>query len=140
MRSAAMARLDSLLPLTLDAVSFAAGGRTILADVDLVLERGSRTVIVGPNGAGKSVLMRLCHGLLQPTSGTIRWHDPEHPGEPRRQAMVFQRPVMLRRSVLANLAVRARHSSVSAWPTSPTGRHGCSRAASSSGSRSRAPG
>jgi tungstate transport system ATP-binding protein len=60
-------------------------------------------VIVGPNGAGKSVLLRLCHGLLQPTSGTIAWNAPEIPGEARRQAMVFQRPVLLRRSALANI-------------------------------------
>ena len=96
-------RETPLLPLVLERVRFAAGGRAILADIDLVIEAGPRTVILGPNGAGKSVLMRICHGLLAPTSGTVRWAHPERPGEPRRQAMVFQRPVMLRRSVLGNL-------------------------------------
>jgi tungstate transport system ATP-binding protein len=85
-------------------VVFTVGGRRIIDDVSLALEAGSRTVIIGPNGAGKSVLLRLCHGLLQPTSGTITWSAPELPGEPRRQAMVFQRPVLLRRSALANIA------------------------------------
>jgi tungstate transport system ATP-binding protein len=47
--------------------------------------------------------MRLCHGLLAPTSGRIAWATAERPGERRRQAMVFQRPVMLRRSALANV-------------------------------------
>jgi tungstate transport system ATP-binding protein len=93
----------SLLPLALERVSFVAGGRTIVDAVGLRLDAGTRTVIIGPNGAGKSVLLRLCHGLLRPTSGTVRWNAPEQPGEPRRQAMVFQRPMMLRRSVLANL-------------------------------------
>jgi tungstate transport system ATP-binding protein len=93
----------SILPLRLDVVSFAAGGRTIVDRVSLVLEAGPRTIILGPNGAGKSVLMRLCHGLLAPTSGRIEWASPERPGERRRQAMVFQRPVMLRRSALANI-------------------------------------
>jgi tungstate transport system ATP-binding protein len=60
-------------------------------------------VILGPNGAGKSVLLRLCHGLLQPTAGVVRWNSPEVPGGPRRHAMVFQRPVMLRRSALGNM-------------------------------------
>jgi tungstate transport system ATP-binding protein len=92
-----------LLPLWLEGVVFAVGGRRIINDVWLALEAGSRTVIIGPNGAGKSVLLRLCHGLLQPTSGTITWNAPELPGELRRQAMVFQRPVLLRRSVLANI-------------------------------------
>jgi tungstate transport system ATP-binding protein len=94
----------SLLPLRLDSVVFSVGGRRIVDDVSFTLESGPRTVIVGPNGAGKSVLLRLCHGLLRPTSGTIAWNTPELHGEPRRQAMVFQRPVLLRRSALANVA------------------------------------
>jgi tungstate transport system ATP-binding protein len=94
----------SLFPLQLDEVVFEAGGRRIVDGVSLTLEAGMRTVIIGPNGAGKSVLLRLCHGLLPPTSGRITWNTPELPGEARRQAMVFQRPVLLRRSALANLS------------------------------------
>jgi tungstate transport system ATP-binding protein len=93
----------SLLPLRLDAVVFEAGGRRIVDGVSLTLEAGVRTVMIGSNGAGKSVLLRLCHGLLPATSGRITWNAPELPGEARRQAMVFQRPVLLRRSALANL-------------------------------------
>jgi tungstate transport system ATP-binding protein len=92
-----------LLPLRLDEIVFEAGGRRIVDGVSLTLEAGVRTVIIGANGAGKSVLLRLCHGLLEPSSGKIIWSTPELPGEARRQAMVFQRPVLLRRSVLANL-------------------------------------
>ena len=94
----------SLLPLALDRVVFAVGDRRIIDGVSLRLEAGPRTVIVGPNGAGKSVLLRLCHGLLNPTSGTIRWASLESPAGPRRQAMVFQRPVLLRRTAVANVA------------------------------------
>jgi tungstate transport system ATP-binding protein len=93
----------SLLPLRLEDVVFAVAGRRIVDGVSLTLEAGLRTVIVGPNGAGKSVLLRLCHGLLQPTSGKIAWNAPEISGAPRRQAMVFQRPLLLRRSALANI-------------------------------------
>ena len=92
-----------LLPLTLDDVSFVAGGRAILDRINLALEPGVRSVILGANGAGKSVLLRICHGLIAPTSGRVRWNAPETPGVPRRQAMVFQRPVMFRRSALGNL-------------------------------------
>jgi tungstate transport system ATP-binding protein len=101
-----------MLPLVLEGIGFAAGGRDILSGVDLVLEAGPRTVILGPNGAGKSVLMRICHGLLAPTAGRVLWSHPERPGEPRRQAMVFQRPVLLRRSVLANLTFALAVASV----------------------------
>jgi tungstate transport system ATP-binding protein len=92
--------MSSILPLVLRDVSFAAGGRTIIDRVSLELAQGPRTVILGANGAGKSVLMRLMHGLLVPSVGTISWNSAD-PG--RRQAMVFQRPVMLRRSALANV-------------------------------------
>jgi tungstate transport system ATP-binding protein len=102
--TSAMRAPRSLLPLRLEDLVFAVAGRRIIDGVSLTLDAGSRTVIIGPNGAGKSVLLRLCHGLLQPTSGTVVWNVPELPGEPRRQAMVFQRPVLLRRSALGNVA------------------------------------
>lgn len=92
-----------LLPLRLDNVTFSAGTREIVRGISATIAAGSRTMIVGPNGAGKSVLLRLCHGLLEPTSGAVVWNGPEIPGAPRRQAMVFQRPVMLRRSALGNV-------------------------------------
>jgi tungstate transport system ATP-binding protein len=81
-------------------VSFAAGGRTIIDRVSLDIEAGPSTIILGANGAGKSVLMRLMHGLLRPIAGSVDWHAE---GARRQQAMVFQRPVMLRRSALANV-------------------------------------
>lgn len=90
-----------MLPLMLDRVSFEVNGKTIIDRVSVDIGAGPRTVILGPNGAGKSVLMRLCHGLLTPTSGSIIWRGAG--GGSRRQAMVFQRPVMLRRSALANV-------------------------------------
>jgi tungstate transport system ATP-binding protein len=94
----------AILPLRLRDVSFAAGGRTIIEGVSLEIEAGPSTIILGANGAGKSVLMRLMHGLLDPTAGRVEWHALEHAGAPRKQAMVFQRPVMLRRSAQANVA------------------------------------
>jgi len=94
----------SLLPLRLHEISFVAGGRALIDRVSLEIEAGPSTIILGPNGAGKSVLMRLMHGLLAPASGRVEWSAPERPGAPRKQAMVFQRPVMLRRSAYANVA------------------------------------
>jgi tungstate transport system ATP-binding protein len=92
--------MSAILPLRLAGVSFAAGGRMIIPPLDLTLEAGASTIILGANGAGKSVLMRLMHGLLAPSTGRVVWSTD---GPRRRQAMVFQRPVMLRRSALANV-------------------------------------
>jgi len=82
-----------ILPLRLEALTFL----HVIQPLTLELDAGPSTIILGANGAGKSVLMRLMHGLLAPSSGTIAWRRPG------RHAMVFQRPVMLRRSALANV-------------------------------------
>ena len=95
----------TVLPLRAAGLRFEANGLAILRGVDLLLEAGPPTAVIGPNGAGKSVLLRLLHGLLAPTGGEIRWAGRD---AGRRQAMVFQRPVMLRRSALANLAYPLR--------------------------------
>jgi tungstate transport system ATP-binding protein len=92
-----------MLPLKLEGVSFAAGGREIVAPLTLEIGAGMSTVILGANGAGKSVLMRLMHGLLAPTAGRVLWNEPDERRARRLQAMVFQRPVMLRRSALENV-------------------------------------
>jgi tungstate transport system ATP-binding protein len=92
-----------VLPLILEDVCFVAGGRAIIDRVSCEFAAGPRTVILGPNGSGKSVLMRLCHGLLAPTSGRVVWRGNRDEQRPRAQAMVFQRPVMLRRSAIGNV-------------------------------------
>ncbi len=92
----------TILPLEARELTYEAGGRRLIDRVSFTLQAGARTVILGPNGAGKSLLLRLCHGLLRPTGGTVRWQGGAN--RPRiRQAMVFQQPVMLRRTTAANI-------------------------------------
>lgn len=97
-------REASILPLRLERVSYGPNGHTLLHAISLTLAGDAATVVVGPNGAGKSLLLRLCHGLIPPSRGRILWARDAA----GRQAMVFQRPVMLRRSVAANLSYPLR--------------------------------
>ena len=113
----------SILPLECRGLCYEAHGRLLLENLDFRLAHGKRTVVLGANGAGKSLLLRVVHGLLQPSRGVLRWLGPNAgtacPPLPdgaaaargdvspearlRFQAMVFQRPVMMRRSVRANI-------------------------------------
>ena len=94
---------SAILPLRLDGVSFAVRGEPLVQDLSFELGAGSRTVVLGPNGSGKSITLRLCHGLIAPTAGSVRWLGPQAGRARSLQAMVFQRPVLLRRSALANV-------------------------------------
>ncbi len=90
--------------LTARGVSYDAGGRRLVSGVTAGIRPGRRTLVMGANGAGKSLFLRLLHGLIQPAEGEVLWHGrPLDRAARRAQAMVFQRPVMLRRSVLGNL-------------------------------------
>lgn len=97
-----MTAAAAILPLVLEGVGFEVAGRALLSGIDLRIEAGRRLVILGPNGAGKTLLLRLCHGLIAPTAGRLRWACGSQ--RPEAQAMVLQRPVLLRRSVAENLA------------------------------------
>jgi tungstate transport system ATP-binding protein len=98
-----------ILPLKAHELTFAAGGRTLIAPLSLEIAAGPSTVILGANGAGKSVLMRLMHGLIAPSTGSILWSGDN---ARRKQAMVFQRPVLLRRSALANVTYALKLANV----------------------------
>lgn len=97
------------LPIVLDRVSVRAGITTILDRLTLTLSSGLPTLVVGPNGAGKSTLLRLCMGLAVPTEGRMTWGGRADT-KPTRRAFVFQRPVMLRRTVAANIAYGLTHA------------------------------
>ena len=102
MTAAPEAAAASILPLRIEEVVFKVHRKQLLGPLSLTLAAGPRSIILGPNGAGKSLLLRICHGLLRPSGGRIAWQCP--PAAARsRQAMVFQRPVLLRRSVAANV-------------------------------------
>ena len=75
------------------------GAQLALCDVSLRIAAGERIALVGANGSGKSTLLRLINGLLLPVQGQVRAQTPVS------QAMLFQRPHMLRLSVLRHVAL-----------------------------------
>jgi tungstate transport system ATP-binding protein len=95
--------IQSILPLTVAGARVERDGRTLLAIDQATLGAGRRTVVLGPNGAGKSLFLKLCHGLIEPTGGVVHFALPGGVAAGRKaHAMVFQKPVLLRRSVFAN--------------------------------------
>jgi tungstate transport system ATP-binding protein len=79
-------------------------GRRLLEGIEIEIGRGGTLVLMGPNGAGKSLLLRVLMGLVVPDAGLVLW-GPAPPDRARlaRTGFVFQRPVLLRRSAVANV-------------------------------------
>jgi len=78
--------------------------RKILSSLNLSINSDDVTVIMGPNGAGKSIFLKILNGILTPTSGCITWNNKKQFSDTlNTQAFVFQKPILLRRSVIANL-------------------------------------
>lgn len=87
----------------IDRLTSTINGKTILSDLQLTLRQNGVTAIMGFNGSGKSTLLRVLAGLIGPTAGTVSWQLPATAEGGTERAVVFQRPVILRRSVTANI-------------------------------------
>lgn len=78
-------------------VSLDRGGQRRLDGITLDIDGPGVTAVMGSNGAGKSLLFRVLDGLDAPDAGEVIWQGAAS------RALVFQTPVLLRRSVAANL-------------------------------------
>jgi tungstate transport system ATP-binding protein len=94
-----------ILPIRGEGLTVERGSRRILDALDIEIGGRGMLVVMGPNGAGKSVLVRVLAGLVPPTAGQVTWAGtpPDRRRAPKL-GFVFQRPVHLRRSALANVA------------------------------------
>ena len=99
------------IPIRFFEVEILAGGVTILNRVSISIEVGPPTVLIGANGSGKTTLLRAAMGIIPPSRGRITWGGREAV-PPTRRAIVFQRPVMLRRCVSENIGYALAAASV----------------------------
>ena len=83
--------------LSLRRASVAVDGKALLSDISLDVRAGESVVVLGANGAGKSTLLKLCNAIVAPTEGVVRTVPT------RNQALIFQRPPLLQRSVIDNV-------------------------------------
>jgi tungstate transport system ATP-binding protein len=91
------------LPIALLNVGILAGEVTILDRITINISAGAPTVLIGPNGSGKTTLLRVAMVLIPLSRGHITWGGRKV-SPPTRRAIVFQRPVMLRRSAAGNVS------------------------------------
>ena len=99
------------IPIRFFEVEVLAGGVTILNRVSVSIGAGAPTVLIGANGSGKTTFPRAVMGLIPPSRGSITWGGRET-ARPTRRAILFQRPVMLRRSVAGNVGYALAVASV----------------------------
>lgn len=118
MQTRAVTGRAPLLPLQVRDLVLRFGEATVLDRLELDLGPTGCTMIMGPNGSGKSLLLKLLHGLMRPTSGRIDWGGEAPELVTARQALVFQKPVLLRRSVAANIdfVLKARGKDIAERP------------------------
>jgi len=93
----------AVLPIRFESAAYRVGTTQVLHPLDLEIRHGAPTIVIGPNGAGKSTVIRMAMGLVAPTSGRLTFAGREEAPRGSR-ALVFQKPVMLRRTVAENIA------------------------------------
>ncbi|MEP3345759.1 MAG: ATP-binding cassette domain-containing protein [Litoreibacter sp.] len=103
--------MSNIFPVTLEGALLRQKSKVLVGPINLTLQTKGVTVVIGPNGAGKTSLLRMMHGIARLSSGTITWACPSKDAR-AHQAFVFQQPIMMRRSVLGNLAYPLRLSGI----------------------------
>lgn len=95
--------VSALFPLHVRGATTRRAGRQLIGPIDFDFDGAGACAVLGPNGSGKTTLLRLLHGIARKHNGDITWACDQATAR-NAQAFVFQRPVMLRRSVRDNIA------------------------------------
>jgi len=95
--------MSEIFPLRFFKVNYQVNGKRLIKDVSFEILKNERTAILGANGAGKTLIMLLIHGLIKTDKGLISWNGKTHQGVGRELAMIFDKPILLKRSVRENV-------------------------------------
>ncbi len=63
--------------LTIESLTVAYGGLTVLCEVSLAVREGQFVSIIGPNGAGKTTLFKAITGTVRPSGGRVQFEDAD---------------------------------------------------------------
>ncbi len=96
---------NTLMPIKVKKLNFEKGHRKLLSDISCEIKAQGITIILGPNGAGKTLFLKCLHGLISDSISEITFANKSLNKTIRKQqSMVFQSPILLRRSVLKNIS------------------------------------
>ena len=102
----------NIFPLNIKNLNYISKDKKILKDINLITSEKKITIIAGNNGSGKSSLLKILHGIIQHTSGTINWGKiPAHEIR-KKQSMVFQNPILLNRTTFENIMYVAKRKNI----------------------------
>ena len=91
------------LPLKVSHVSYRVQDDLLLDDINLVFNDLKRSILLGHNGAGKSLLLKLLHGVIEPTQGQITWQQQAPNTRQYWRSLLLQKPSFFTRSVRYNI-------------------------------------
>ncbi len=92
------------MPIKIKNLNFEKGHRKLLTDISCEIKEKGITIILGPNGAGKTLLLKYLHGLISDSTSEITFANKNlNTNIRKQQSMVFQSPILLRRSVFKNI-------------------------------------
>lgn len=100
--------------LAFENVRFAQGENLLFGPASVTLPTRGVTAVLGPNGSGKSLFLGLAHGLLKPSAGSVIWPSGPARATRRERGYIFQAPIVMRRSVKANIRFALSHAKLSA--------------------------
>lgn len=95
--------VNNIFPITLSQAEVRRKGNRLVGPLDLTIGAEGFTILLGPNGAGKTTLLKTLHGMERLAAGARVWAVDASEAV-KHQGFVFQTPVMLRRTVLENVA------------------------------------